>query len=107
MKWTIPTFIALCSSDFTRASCGSAYRRGRIAPGQYQDIGWAVNHEAPMKVRLAYGERGLTVDLPDRNLTIVEPRFGPAVADERQAVVDALRRPIEAPPLRAIAGPTD
>ena len=52
-----------------------------------------------MRVDLAYGESGLAVELPDAG-TVVTPRRLQAVADERLAVLDALRRPLAGPPLR-------
>ena len=55
-----------------------------------------------MKVALAYGSDGLTVDLPEQRTTVVEPLYPPAVADERAAVREALRRPIAGPPLREV-----
>jgi nickel-dependent lactate racemase len=55
-----------------------------------------------VRVELAYGKDGLTVDLPDERTTVVEPLHPPAVADERGAVLEALRRPVAGPPLREI-----
>ncbi|MBI3979601.1 MAG: nickel-dependent lactate racemase [Chloroflexi bacterium] len=59
-----------------------------------------------MKVELAYGRTGLTVELPD-GVTVVEPQHVPAVADERAALLDALRRPRGTRPLRDLVGPND
>ena len=56
-----------------------------------------------MRVRLDYGADGLEVDLPDDRVTVIEPRFRPAVADAHDALVTALRAPIGAPPLRELA----
>jgi len=56
-----------------------------------------------VRVELAYGSDGLTVDLPDERTTVVEPLHPPAAADERAAVLEALRRPIAGPPLREVA----
>jgi nickel-dependent lactate racemase len=53
-----------------------------------------------VKVELAYGETGLVVDLPSDRTTVVVPRRVEAVADERIAVLDALRRPTVGAPLR-------
>lgn len=53
-----------------------------------------------MKVRLAYGKEGLWVELPDDNVTVVEPRFVPGLPDEMEALRSALRKPIGTPPLR-------
>jgi nickel-dependent lactate racemase len=56
-------------------------------------------------ILLAYGERGLAVTLPTENITVVEPTFRPALADQQGAVREALRHPIELPPLREIVRP--
>ena len=55
-----------------------------------------------MKVELAYGTDGLTVDLPDDRTTVVEPLHARAAPDERAAVREALRRPVAGPPLREV-----
>ena len=60
-----------------------------------------------MRVRLAYGKEGLWVDLPDRNVTVVEPRYVPGLPDEAQAIRDALRAPVGTPPLRERVRPDD
>ncbi len=52
-----------------------------------------------MKVTLAYGKSGMTVELPDRDVTVVEPQYVPGLADEPAAIVEALRHPIGSPPL--------
>lgn len=52
-----------------------------------------------MKVHLAYGKEGLTVELPDKNVTVVEPQYVPGLPDERSALVGSLRSPIGCPPL--------
>jgi nickel-dependent lactate racemase len=53
-----------------------------------------------MKVRLAYGKEGLWIELPDGNVTVVEPRFVPGLPDETKAIRNALREPIGTPPLQ-------
>jgi nickel-dependent lactate racemase len=53
-----------------------------------------------MKVKLAYGKEGLWVELPDHNVTVVEPKFVPGLPDEAEAIRSALREPIGTPPLR-------
>ena len=60
-----------------------------------------------MRVRLAYGRSGLSVELPDKRTTVVEPTYVPGLPDAVGAIRDALRNPIGAPPLRQIAKPTD
>lgn len=53
-----------------------------------------------MKVELAYGKEGLWIELPDGNVTVVEPKYVPGLPDEREALRTALRSPIGTPPLR-------
>jgi len=53
-----------------------------------------------MKVRLAYGQGHLLVELPDGLTTIIEPAHTPGLADERGAVLAALEKPIAARSLR-------
>jgi nickel-dependent lactate racemase len=60
-----------------------------------------------MKVKLAYGKKGLWVALPDDNVTVVEPRFVPGLPDETEAIRSALREPIGTPPLRDLVKPDD
>jgi nickel-dependent lactate racemase len=54
-------------------------------------------------VRLDYGTDGLEVTLPDERVTIIEPIFRPGVPDSHATLVDALRRPVDRPPLRECA----
>ncbi len=60
-----------------------------------------------MKVKLAYGKEGLDVVLPDRNVTVLEPRFVPGLPDERAALRAALRQPMGTPPLRDLVSARD
>jgi nickel-dependent lactate racemase len=60
-----------------------------------------------MRVKLDYGRQGLWVELPDRNVTVVEPHFVAGVPDERAAITEALRRPLNSPPLRELVRPDD
>ncbi len=53
-----------------------------------------------MKVRLAYGEDDLYIEVDRRRATIVEPVYRAAVADPRAALRSALREPVAGPPLR-------
>lgn len=55
-----------------------------------------------MKVKLAYGKTGLEVGLPDKNVTVIEPRFVPGLPDEARAIREALRHPLGTPPLREL-----
>jgi nickel-dependent lactate racemase len=53
---------------------------------------------------LAYGKKGLSVQLPDEAaVTVLEPAHEEALADPRAALREALRRPLEGPPLRELA----
>jgi Uncharacterized conserved protein (DUF2088). len=53
-----------------------------------------------MRIRLAYGRKGLTIELPDRAaVTVIEPEFVPGLEDERTALRAALASPIGCPPL--------
>jgi len=61
-----------------------------------------------MKLILAYGKRGLEVNLPESaSVTVVEPSFVPAAPDQVGAVAESLRNPIGKPPLRAMVKPGD
>jgi nickel-dependent lactate racemase len=60
-----------------------------------------------MKIQLAYGERGLSVDLPDARITVVEPEYPSPLADEGEAIAAALRQPIGSKPLRELVHSTD
>lgn len=53
-----------------------------------------------MKVNLAYGEGWLPVELPDDRTTVIRPTHTAGLPDERAAVVEALRAPVGAAPLR-------
>ena len=59
-----------------------------------------------MKVRLAYGQGHLPVELPDELTTIIEPTHTPGLAHQRGSVLAALERPIAARPLREWVKPT-
>ncbi|MEN3304332.1 MAG: lactate racemase [Micromonosporaceae bacterium] len=53
-----------------------------------------------MRVDLAYGSRGLSVDLPGERTTVISPAHRDAAVDEAAAVRAALREPVAGPPLR-------
>ncbi len=59
-----------------------------------------------MRVDLAYGRTGLTVELPDTT-EIVSARFVPRLPDEAGAIRQALRQPIGSAPLAAKVKPGD
>jgi len=61
-----------------------------------------------MRLQLAYGRDGLEIELPeDAQVTIIEPQFVPGLADERDAIITALRSPLETPPLCELVQPGD
>jgi nickel-dependent lactate racemase len=53
-----------------------------------------------VKVRLAYGQSGLDIDVDPRAATIVEPVHHEAAADQTAVLHAALRAPVAGPPLR-------
>jgi len=54
-----------------------------------------------MEIKLAYGKTGLKVNIPDHIHTeVVEPRFVEGLADQDQAVRDALAKPVLHAPLK-------
>lgn len=54
-----------------------------------------------MKVQLAFGSTGLSVELPDRNVTIIEPEELPGLPDEPESLRAAFASPVCGPPLSA------
>lgn len=56
-----------------------------------------------MKIRLAYGDSGLLIDLPDECTSVVEPRYVAAAADQNAVLRGALREPVTGRPLRELA----
>jgi nickel-dependent lactate racemase len=59
-----------------------------------------------MRIDLAYGRTGLTVELPETT-EMVSARFVPGLPDEAAAIRQALRQPIESAPLAAKVKPGD
>ena len=54
-----------------------------------------------MTIKLAYGKTGLEIDPPaEWDVTVVEPRFVPALPDPAAALTAALRSPVAGSPLR-------
>lgn len=54
------------------------------------------------RVTLQYGRGGLTVDLPSRHVTLVEPSFIPGLPDEANGFRAAVRKPYGTKPLREL-----
>ncbi|SHN04774.1 nickel-dependent lactate racemase [Actinacidiphila paucisporea] len=57
------------------------------------------------RVRLAYGETGLDIDVDPALTTVVEPVHHRAASDQLAAIRAALRHPVAGPPLRARVRP--
>jgi nickel-dependent lactate racemase len=55
-----------------------------------------------MQVSLQYGAGDLLLDIPSANVTVIEPTFVPALADERSACLARLRAPLGRPPLSTL-----
>ena len=55
-----------------------------------------------MRVDLAYGDHGLSVELPSSSTVVIEPHHRSGVDDPHAALVGALTRPVAGPPLRGI-----
>src|SRR5262245_6911136 len=53
-----------------------------------------------MRLRLDYGTDGLEVDLPQERITVIEPIARPAAADPHATLLQAIRAPLDRPPLR-------
>ncbi|MEA4883316.1 MAG: nickel-dependent lactate racemase [Clostridia bacterium] len=60
-----------------------------------------------MQVALSYGKTGLPVELPEDNLTVVEPVFVPGLDDEQGAIAEALNHPLGCPALKDTVRPSD
>jgi nickel-dependent lactate racemase len=58
-----------------------------------------------MEVWLAYGEDGLSVELPEERTTVVQPVHARAAADPMATLHTAMRAPVAGPPLRELAKP--
>ncbi len=59
-----------------------------------------------MKITLAYGRNGLEIESPD-DADVVVPRFAAGITDETGSLRDALRNPIQSPPLSELVKPGD
>lgn len=60
-----------------------------------------------MKVKLAYGQGHLEVELPDQITTVIEPAHNPALPDEKSALLRSLDQPIATRALRDWIKPAD
>ena len=55
-----------------------------------------------MNVDLAYGRGRLSVDFPTERTTVLEPTYVAGLQDEAAAIREALRRPMDGPPLASL-----
>lgn len=60
-----------------------------------------------MRVKLAYGRSGMTVNLPDLRTTVIEPQFMPGLPDQGLSVVHGLLHPIRSRPLSEVVSAGD
>jgi nickel-dependent lactate racemase len=61
-----------------------------------------------VKIKLAYGKKGLNLCLPDYlNVDVIEPGYVEGLLDQAKAVQDALRQPIESKPLKQLVKSSD
>src|SRR5579884_2809551 len=60
-----------------------------------------------MRVKLAYGRSGMTVNMPDNRTSIIEPLFMPSIPDQAASIRHALDHPIRSRPLREVIGADD
>jgi nickel-dependent lactate racemase len=60
-----------------------------------------------MKVRLQYGMGWLEVNVAERQVTVLEPRYMEGLEDEEAAFLSAVRRPINSPPMADLADAGD
>ena len=59
-----------------------------------------------MKVDIAYGRDGLTIDVPEENLyRVLEPTFVPGLENPHEAITESLHNPIGSPPLSRLVKP--
>jgi len=61
-----------------------------------------------VKIKLAYGKKGLSLCLPDDlDVEVIEPGYVEGLPDQAKAVQDALRQPIESKPLKQLVKSSD
>jgi nickel-dependent lactate racemase len=58
-----------------------------------------------IKVNLAYGQGHLPIELPAERTTVIEPAHTAGLPDERAALMSALAKPIDSPPLLDLIKP--
>jgi lactate racemase len=63
-----------------------------------------MSHNESKIVHLAYGKTGLSVEVP-ADAVVIEPKYVEGLPDERAALIDAMRKPINSKPLRNLVKP--
>src|SRR2546422_9582102 len=78
------------------SACPERNCRASVVPIVFGRITFLLPHLAALisrvKVKLAYGQSHLTVDLPDKCTTIIEPAHNPGLPDEKAAVLAVLEK---------------
>ncbi|MCL4540734.1 MAG: lactate racemase domain-containing protein, partial [Chloroflexi bacterium] len=60
-----------------------------------------------MRIRLAYGQQGLFITLPEECTTVIEPLFSPGLPNEAEALHQALAAPLGTVPLHDVVSSRD
>ena len=60
-----------------------------------------------MKIDLAYGKKGLIIEVPESQTTVIEPIYLPGLPDVNGSLVNAMRNPVGSLPLRQSVKPND
>jgi len=60
-----------------------------------------------MQIKLPYGKTIIEAELPFRDVTMIEPRFVKALADEQGEFIQAVRQPVKTRPLGELASGKD
>jgi len=55
-----------------------------------------------VKIRLAYGKKGLNITLPDEGLSVIEPKFVPGLSNEKESFIRSLRHPVRSPSIKEL-----
>ena len=55
-----------------------------------------------MKVHLQYGRDGIDIELPFSQVTVVQPKFIPGLADEQAEFIKSCRKPVDSLPLKEL-----
>ena len=85
--------------EIYRGAATAGRPRGPVRPGRHRVApGGRPPRALTVRVELAYGRHGTSVDVPD-SADVVVPLEEPGLDHEEEAITDALRRPLTGPPL--------